>query len=60
MKILADGQEPAVIVPVVVVPVEVQVALVAVPVQVGHVAVAVRVHPDGAVNTRDAIQTTTS
>ena len=50
MKTLADGEEAIDVVPVVLVPVEVQVAIGAVPVEVGHVAVAVRVHPDGAVN----------
>ena len=50
MKLLADREETIDVVPVIVVPVEVQVALGAVPVEVGHVAVTVRIHPDGAVN----------
>lgn len=52
MKTLADGdsEEAAVAIPVIVVPVEVQVALGAVPVEVGHIAVVVRVHPGGTVN----------
>ncbi len=46
---LADGQEPAVLVPVVVEPVEVKLAVGTVPVQIGHVAVVVRVDPGRAV-----------
>ena len=46
---LADGQEPADVVPVVVEPVEVELALGTVLVEVGHVAVAVRVDPGRAV-----------
>ncbi|HLC69675.1 MAG TPA: hypothetical protein VJH75_01360 [Patescibacteria group bacterium] len=49
MTELADGEEAAVLVPVVVEPVEVEVAPGAVPVEVGHVAVAVRVDPGRAV-----------
>ncbi|MFZ2189512.1 MAG: hypothetical protein WA057_01440 [Candidatus Magasanikiibacteriota bacterium] len=48
---LADGQEAADVVPVVVEPVEVELAVGNVPVEVGHVAVAVRVDPGGAVKT---------
>ncbi|MBU4314956.1 hypothetical protein KJ673_00960 [Patescibacteria group bacterium] len=46
---LADGQEPIVLVPVVVIPVEVELAVGTVPVEVGRVAVAVAVDPGGAV-----------
>lgn len=53
MKRLADGQEPVDLVPIVVVPVQVEVPLVVVPVEVGEVAVAVRVHPVRAVNLRE-------
>lgn len=52
MKRLADGQEPIDLVPVVLVPVQVEVPLVVVPVEVGEVAVAVRVHEVRAVNLR--------
>lgn len=52
MKRLADGQEPIDLVPVVVVPVQVQLPLVVVPVEVGEVAVAVLVHEVRAVNLR--------
>ncbi len=47
MIALANGQEPAVLVPVVVIPVEVELAVGTVPVEVGRVAVAV--DPGGAV-----------
>ncbi len=49
MKRVADGEETAVLIPVVVAPVQVEVALRAVPVEVGHVAVAVRIDPGRAV-----------
>src|SRR3989338_2364123 len=45
---LAEGEEPVVVVPVIALLVQVQVALVGVAVQVRHVAVAVRVYHDRA------------
>ena len=46
---LADGQKAAVLVPVVVEPIEVELAVGTVPVEVDHIAVAVPVDPRGAV-----------
>jgi hypothetical protein len=46
---LADGQEATDVVPVIVRPVEVELAVRTVPVEIGHVAVAVRVDPGRAV-----------
>ena len=46
MKRFANGNEPAVLVPVILKPIKIQVALVAVPVQIRDVAVTVRVLPD--------------
>lgn len=48
MKRVARGEEPAVLVPVVIVPVQIEVALRVVPVQVGEVTVAIAVHERGA------------
>ncbi len=45
---LANGGEPADVIPVILVPVEVQVPLRVVPVEIGHVAVAIQVAPDRA------------
>ena len=47
MKRVSDGREPVDLVPVILVPVHVQVALRTVPVEVRNVAVAVPVLPDG-------------
>jgi len=49
MKRLADGEEAADFVPLIVVPVEVEVTLRPVPVEVGHVAVTISVDPRRAV-----------
>ncbi len=46
--LLANGSEPAVVVPPEVVPAQVQLALRAVPAEVRHVAVAVAILPHGA------------
>ena len=48
IKKVADGEEPIVVVPVVLVPVQVEIALGVVPVEVGDVAVAERALPDRA------------
>lgn len=48
MKRVADDEETVVLVPIVVVPVQVQLPLVIPPVQAGDVAVAIRVMPDRA------------
>lgn len=58
MKRLSDGYEPIVRVPVIVEPVEVQVALVVVLVQDRNVEVAVRVTPPRAVFVQSAVHTT--
>lgn len=47
MKIDVGSQKPPIVIPVILVPVEIQVALaIPRPVEVRHIAVAVRVHPD--------------
>lgn len=48
MKRLAGGEEPVVIVPLIVVVVEVQIALIVVPVEHGHEQVSIIVAPTGA------------
>ena len=58
MKLLADGREPKDPAPVVLDPVQVQVALRAVPVEVWNVAVAVPVLPNGT-NVQSIVYATT-